>query len=119
MSNTRHPLLVDSAGVSPCIDASALLTNAWTRRGRRSQPSRNPFSRIGRIDHIVNLEVRRAVERLPMLIHPRDHLIEKLLARGRILHRRQLVAIAELDRAFESHAAEFAGRPCDREMAAP
>src|SRR4029077_17052147 len=52
---------------------------------------------------------------LAMLVHARDHLIEIRLALLWIFERCDFVAIAELDRAFESHAAEFTRRPSDRE----
>ena len=61
----------------------------------------------------------RDVDRFAMLVHARDHLVEEGLALLRILDRRDLVAIAELDRAFEPHAAELAGRPGDGEQRAP
>ena len=50
-----------------------------------------------------------------MAIHPLDHLVEERLALVRFFDRGEFVAVAELDRAFESHAAELAGRPRDGE----
>src|SRR6185295_18582235 len=44
-----------------------------------------------------------------------DHLVEERLARGGILDGGQLVAIAELDRALQPHAAELARGPGDGE----
>ena len=42
-------------------------------------------------------------------------LVEIFLPLGRVGDRRELLAVAELDRAFEPHAAELAGRPGDGE----
>src|SRR5579863_897643 len=100
---------------SPGIDVGPLLAGARSLRRRGSQAREDPFSRIERIDDVVDLEMRRGVDRLAVAIHPLDHLVEQLFALLGLLDGRKLVAIAELDRALETHAAELSGRPRDGE----
>src|SRR5438132_10330122 len=100
---------------SPGIDVRTLFAGACRGRGRRAQPRENPAARFDRIDHIVELEMRGAVERLALLIHPRHHLLEQLLARARFVDRLQFLAITELGRTLQSHPAELAGWPRNRE----
>src|SRR5580704_18320426 len=99
--------------VSPGIDIGPLLAGARRFRLRRSQTRDDPFSRVERVDDVVYFEVRRGVHCFAVAIHPLDHLVEKFLALLWILDRGELVAIAELHCAFQAHAAELAGRPCD------
>src|SRR5271156_4620222 len=81
---------------SPRIDVGALFAGARRGRRRRAQTRENPAPRFDRIDHVVELEMRGAVERLTLLVHPRHQLIEELLARRRIVDRLQFLAIPEL-----------------------
>jgi hypothetical protein len=60
----------------PGIDAGALLSRARRRRGHRCERACDPAPRVGRVDHVVDLEHRRHVHRLPDLVHARDHLVE-------------------------------------------
>ena len=90
----------------------------WLCAGRGlalEQRGRDPAPRIGGIDHLVDLEVGRRAERLAARIGGRDHLVEQGAPLGRIGDRLQLLAVAELDRALQPHAAELAGRPGERE----
>src|ERR1700737_1762432 len=98
---------------SPRSDVGALLAGAWCGRRRRAQSGENPAARLERVDNVVELEMRGTVQRLTLLIHPRHHLFEKLLARGRLTDRLQLLAVAELRRALQSHPPTLAGRPRD------
>src|SRR5207244_9105100 len=104
-----------SIAPSPGVDAGTLLAAA--RRGRRDGAERGhyPLPRLGRVDHVVDLEVRRVADGLPVLVHARDHLLEERLAGRRILDGGQLLSVAELHRALEPHAAELARRPGDGE----
>ena len=47
---------------SPGVDAGPLLARARRGRRRRAQRARDPAARVGRIDHVVDLEVRRGVD---------------------------------------------------------
>src|SRR5207244_4686628 len=89
---------------SPGVDAGPLLAAA--RRGRRDGAERghDPFPGLGRVDDVVDLEVGGVADGLPVLVHARDHPLEERLAGGRVLHRRQLLSVAELYRALEPHA---------------
>src|SRR5260370_23072646 len=58
----------------------------------------------------------RAVESFATFVHARDHLVEERLALRWIIDGGELIAVAELHRAFEAHAAELAGWPRDREV---
>ena len=81
----------------------------WRRD--RCEGARDPAARVDRVDHVVDLEVRGGVDRLAVLVHAGDHLLEGFPPLFRVLDGRELVAVAELDRAFEAHAAELARRP--------
>src|SRR5262249_2799394 len=69
---------------SPRVDARALLAGARQRRRRRFERAHDPASRRGRVDDVVDLEVRRHVHGLADLVHARDHLLEGGAAFGRI-----------------------------------
>src|SRR4051794_39070598 len=65
---------------SPGVDAGTLLAGPgrWWRccdEGRR-----DPATRVRRIDHVIDLEVRCGVDRLAVLVGPRHHLVEQCLA---------------------------------------
>ena len=82
-----------------------------TGGGGTERSADDPPAGIGGVDDVVDLEVRRGVDGLPVLVGAGDHLLEQRIALGRVLHRGQLVAIAELHRPLQPHAAELARRP--------
>src|SRR5215831_10431040 len=84
------------------------------RRG--SKAIHDPMPGVDRIDHLIDLEHRRDIDRLTVLIELRDHGLEKVLAFARIRDGFHLLAKAESNCALESHAAELTGRPRDREI---
>src|SRR5882762_7489997 len=96
---------------SPAIDIAVFFSGARLGRWRRADAGHDPSSRVGWIDHIVNTKLRGIIQRLTALIHGRDHLVKFLLSFRGIVDRGELVAIAELHRALESHRSEFAGWP--------
>src|SRR3546814_2737260 len=96
---------------SPSVDHRALLARARRRRPDRGEQVYDPCPRLGRVDHVVNHEVSRAVQRLAGLIGFRDHLFEEPQALLRVLDRREFGAKAELDLSLDAHRRELAGRP--------
>src|SRR5262249_20599452 len=86
---------------SPGVHAGALLRAARRRGSDRLERAHDPFARVRRIDHVVDLEMRRGVDRLAALVGPPDHLLEHLLALGGVGDRRELVPESELDCTFE------------------
>src|SRR5258708_35836399 len=100
-----------SLSFSPRIDVGTLLAGARRFRRRRSQTRDDPFARVERVDDVVYFEMGSGVHRLAVAIHPVDHLVEQLLALPGILDGGKFVAIAELHRSLQSHAAEFSSGP--------
>ena len=86
------------------------------RWGSALEGRSDPSAGVGRIDHIVDLEVGRGVERLAVLVHAGDHVLEKGLTLGVVVDGLQLAAEPQLHRSFQPHAAELAGRPGDGEQ---
>src|SRR5262249_13825086 len=108
-----RPLLSEP---SPRVDARPLLSAPPAGWRHRAERRRDPPARVGRVDHVVELEVGRVAHRLAVLVHAGDHLLEDPGALRGIVDRRELLAVAELDRALEPHAAELARRPGDGEQ---
>ena len=71
----------------------------------------DPPAGVGRVDHVVDLEVAGGVDRLAVLVHAVDHLLERPLALVGVVDGLELLAVAEPHRALEAHAAELAGGP--------
>src|SRR5215472_2430846 len=99
----------------PGVDPRVLLPGGPGRWRRRPQASHDPPARVGRIDHVVDLEEGGGVERLAPLVHSRHHLLVVAPALDGIGDGGQLVPVAELHRALEAHPAELSGRPRHRE----
>src|SRR5690349_1637235 len=76
--------------VSPSIDMRPALASMARPAFGAKQPGRHPFARIGRVDHLVDLEIGRRAERLAAGIGGRDHLVEQRAALGGIAHRLEL-----------------------------
>src|SRR6266446_3907934 len=104
-----------SRAVLPGVNIRPLLVPIARARLGVEQGGRDPAPGIGGIDHLVDLEIGRGAERLAAGIGRRHHLVEQRTALGRVGHRLELLAVAELYRALQSHAAELAGRPGDGE----
>src|SRR3546814_19945239 len=69
---------------SPSVDHRALLARARRRRPDRGEQVYDPCPRLGRVDHVVNHEVSRAVQRLAGLIGFRDPPFEEPQALPRV-----------------------------------
>src|SRR5262245_38306759 len=94
------------ADALPGVDVRPLLVRErWPPLGAE-QAGGDPASRIGGIDHLVDLEVGRGAECLAARVGVRHHLVEQGAALGRIGDGLELLAVAELDRALQPHAAE-------------
>src|SRR5215510_12305291 len=63
--------------VSPRIDMGPALASMARLALDAKQPGPHPFARIGRVDHLVDLEVGRGAERLATGIGRRHHLVEQ------------------------------------------
>src|SRR5882724_4055061 len=92
----------------PGVDAGALALAAFAARRHRVEPGDDPPAGVGRVDDLVDLEVRGGVDRFALLVHLGDHGFVVGVARGGIGDRLELLAVAELDRALEAHRAELA-----------
>src|SRR3546814_10283097 len=98
-ATTVHP-----TDASPGVDVGALLAGAGRERRRRRERRGDPAPRVGRVDHVVDLEVAGRVERLAVLVHAVDHLVERAVALRGVFDGLELLAVAEAHRAFEAHA---------------
>jgi len=71
-------------------------------------------SRGCRVDHVIDLEVRCGVERLPAFVGFGHHGLELRRARVFIIDRLELLAVGEFHSSLETHPTEFPGGPGDR-----
>ena len=82
--------------------------------GGAAQRRRDQRARLGRVDHVVELEQRRRVERLRVALRrPPSARGRAARARPRRRSPRAPCAVAEPDRALEPHRAEVGRRPGD------
>ncbi len=92
----------------PGVDAVALPALARGRLRHRQQSAHDPAARVRRIDHVVDLQEHRQVQRLAALVGLGDHAVELGLAPLRILDRLQFLAETQPHRALDAHRAELA-----------
>src|ERR1700733_8047572 len=85
------------ARASPGVDTGALAYGAWRRRRDRTQSPDDPVTRLDRIDHLIDLQHGRYVDRLPGFVKFRDCILEEFVALDRIFDRFHFLAIAEPD----------------------
>src|SRR5438552_15740241 len=78
---------------SPRVDMGPPLASMAPLAFRAKQPGHYPLARIGRVDHLVNLEIGRGAERLAAGIGRRHHLVEQRPPLGGIADRLQLLAV--------------------------
>src|SRR5262249_60465978 len=95
----------------PAIYERVFFDRTPSRDRRRTERVYDPPPRVRGVDHVVDGEVGRDVERLAALIQPRHQVLEPPFALRGIGDGRQLVAVAELRRPLERHRPELAGRP--------
>src|SRR6267143_984449 len=99
----------------PGIDAGPLAMAAWFGLWHGLKASHNPAAGLGWIYHFVDLQNRCDGGRLAVGIEFRNLGLVVFLPLKRIGNRFHFLAEAKPDIAFQSHAAELAGRPCHRE----
>src|SRR3990172_1623888 len=99
----------------PRVDVRALLFVTRRQWRHRLQCACHPKSGVERGDHVVDLKVRSHVHGFPAFVGASHHLLEKPFPRVRVLDRRKLVPVAQLDRPLQTHPAELARGPRDRE----
>ncbi len=100
---------------SPGVDEAPAPGGSLRARGGRERRGDHP-PRVRRVDHVVELEERRRVERLGVVVRRGDHLLDPLLALGLVGDRLELAAEPEADGALQAHRAELGGRPADGEQ---
>jgi hypothetical protein len=83
---------------------------------RRRERRRDQRPGLRGIDHVVELEQRRRVQRPGVLLGQRGEVADAPLALALVGDRLELLAQAELDRALEAHRPEVRRRPGDREQ---
>src|SRR3954453_8129041 len=83
--------------------------------GRSGKSCSDERARFGWIDHVVQLEELRGVDRLRVLLRGRGHLAYALLTRLVVLDRLELLAQPQPHRPLEAHRAQMRRRPGDRE----
>src|SRR3546814_12500079 len=88
-ATTVHP-----TDASPGVDVGALLAGAGRERRRRRERRGDPAPRVGRVDHVVDLEVAGSVERLAVLVHAVDPLVERAVAPRGVFDGPVLLAVA-------------------------
>src|SRR3546814_17434912 len=97
-ATTVHP-----TDASPGVDVGALLAGAGRERRRRRERRGDPAPRVGRVDHVVDLEVPGRVASLAVPGHAVDHPVERAVALGRALTGLYLLSGSEEHLDFDDH----------------
>src|SRR5205823_13724708 len=87
----------DAVTRSPRIDVRILLPRSRRNRRHALQTLRNPVARVRRVDHVIDPASGRGVDRLRAVVGGSRPALEFREPRVRILDRRQLLAVAQLD----------------------